>query len=50
MSATTLLSAKESDSTLTSEATGRKLEMISLGLAPIDGLSIKGVLLCTNIR
>ena len=42
MSNTTMVSAKESDSTITSEATGRKLEMVSVGLAPIDGLSIKG--------
>ena len=42
-SATTQLSAKEVSSTLTSEATGRKLEMISVGLTSIDGLSIKGV-------
>ena len=41
MSTTTLISAKESDSTITSQATGRKLEMVSVGLAPIDGLSIK---------
>jgi len=42
MSATTLLSAKESDSTLTSQATGGKLTMLQLSAAPIDGLSIKG--------
>ena len=42
MSATTLLSAKESDTTITSEATGRNLTMGQLSVAPIDGLSIKG--------
>ena len=42
MSTTTLISAKESDSTITSQATGRKLEMVSVGIAPIDGLSING--------
>ena len=42
MSNTTMVSAKESDSTITSEATGRKLEMAAIGIAPIDGLSISG--------
>jgi len=42
MSATTLLSAKESDTTITSQATGRNLTMGQLSVAPIDGLSIKG--------
>jgi hypothetical protein len=42
MSATTMLSAKESDSTITSEATGRNLTMGQLSVAPIDGLSITG--------
>ena len=41
MSATTLLSAKESDSTLTSEATGRNLTQGQISAAPIDGLTIK---------
>ena len=41
MSATTLLSAKESDSTLTSEATGRNLTQGQLSLAPYEGLTIK---------
>ena len=41
MSATTMLSAKNSDSTLTSQAEGRVLTMAQLTAAPIDGLSIK---------
>ena len=42
MSATTALSAKESDSTITSQATGRNLTMGQISVSPIDGLSIKG--------
>ena len=42
MSATTALSAKESDTTIVSEATGRNLTMLQLAAAPIDGLSVKG--------
>jgi len=42
MSATTMLSAKESDSTITSQATGRNLTMGQISVSPIDGLSIKG--------
>jgi len=42
MSATTMLSAKESDSTITSQATGRNLTQVQVSAAPIDGLSIKG--------
>ena len=41
MSATTMLSAKNSDSTMTSQAEGRVLTMAQLTAAPIDGLSIK---------
>jgi len=42
MSATTLLSAKESDTTITTQAEGRSLTMYQLKAAPIDGLSIQG--------
>ena len=42
MSATTMLSAKESDSTITSAAEGKDMQMLQLTAAPIDGLSIKG--------
>jgi len=42
MRATTLLSAKESDTTITSQATGRNLTQVQVSAAPIDGLSIKG--------
>jgi len=42
MSATTQLSAAESDSTITTQAEGRSLTMLTLSAAPIDGLSIKG--------
>ena len=42
MSATTMLSAKESDSTITTQTEGRSLQMIQLSASPIDGLSIKG--------
>ena len=42
MSATTLLSAKESDSTIASQAEGRDLSMLQLSASPIDGLSIAG--------
>ena len=41
MSATTMLSAKESDSTFASEATGRNLTQGQISAAPIDGLTIK---------
>ncbi len=42
MSATTQLSAKESDTTLTTQAEGRSLQMAQVSLSPIDGLTIKG--------
>jgi len=42
MSATTMLSAKESDTTLTSAAEGKDMQMLQVSAAPIDGLSIKG--------
>ena len=42
MSATTMLSAKESDSTITTQGEGRTLSMMQLSAAPIDGLSIAG--------
>tara|TARA_A100001015_G_scaffold287690_1_gene357726 strand:+ start:108 stop:1160 length:1053 start_codon:yes stop_codon:yes gene_type:complete len=42
MSATTMLSAKNSDSTITSQAEGRSLSMAQVKAAPIDGLSIQG--------
>ena len=42
MSATTQLSAKESDSTITDRAEGKDMKMLQLSAAPIDGLSIKG--------
>ena len=40
MNATTMLSAKESDATIASQATGSKLTQLQLTAAPIDGLSI----------
>ena len=48
MSATTQLSAKESDTTITSQAEGRTLQMAQVSLAPIDGLSIKGDVAVTD--
>ena len=42
MSATTLLSAKESDSTITTQSEGRDLSMLQISASPIDGLSIAG--------
>ena len=42
MSATTLLSAKESDATITDQSEGRSLEMIQVSAAPIDGLTVTG--------
>ena len=48
MSATTQLSAKESDSTLTTQSEGRTLEMLQVSAAPIDGLSIKGDVAVTD--
>ena len=42
MSATTQLSAKESDSTITTQAEGRSLQMAQVTASPIDGLTIKG--------
>jgi hypothetical protein len=42
MSATTQLSAKESDTTLTDQGEGRSMQMAQISAAPIDGLSIKG--------
>ena len=42
MSATTMLSAKESDSTFPSAAEGKDMQMLQLAAAPIDGLSVKG--------
>jgi len=41
MSATTQLSAKESDATLTSQGEGRRLQMLQVAAAPIDGLTLK---------
>ena len=48
MSATTQLSAKESDSTLTTQAEGRDLQMAQLTASPIDGLSLAGDIAVTN--
>ena len=48
MSATTQLSAKESDTTLTTQAEGRSLQMAQVSAAPIDGLSIKGDVAVTD--
>ena len=48
MSATTQLSAKESDATLTTQAEGRSLQMAQVSAAPIDGLSIKGDVAVTD--
>ncbi len=48
MSATTLLSAKESDSTITPQGEGRTLTMAQISAAPIDGLSIKGDVATTD--
>ena len=42
MSATTQLSAKESDSTLTDRSEGRDMQMLAISAAPVDGLTIKG--------
>ena len=42
MSATTMLSAKNSDSTITTQAEGRSLTTAQVTMAPLDGLSIKG--------
>lgn len=42
MSATSQLSAKNSDTTLTTQAEGRQLTMANVSAAPIDGLTIKG--------
>ena len=41
MSATTQLSAKESDSTITTQNTGRNLTQGQISAAPIDGLTVK---------
>ena len=48
MSATTQLSAKESDSTLTTQAEGRTLQMAQVSAAPFDGLTIKGDVAVTD--
>ena len=48
MSATTQLSAKESDTTLTTQAEGRTLQMGQVSIAPIDGLTIKGDVAVTD--
>ncbi len=48
MSATTQLSAKESDTTLTTQAEGRTLQMAQVSASPIDGLSIKGDVAVTD--
>jgi hypothetical protein len=48
MSATTMLSAKESDATLTTQGEGRTLTMAQVSAAPIDGLSIKGDIATTD--
>ena len=42
MSATTQLSAKDSDATLTTQSEGRSLTMANVSAAPIDGLTISG--------
>ena len=42
MSASTQLSAKESDTTITDRAEGKDMKMLALSAAPVDGLSIKG--------
>ena len=48
MSQTNLLSAKESDATITTQAEGRDLTMAQVSAAPVDGLSIKGSIAETN--
>ena len=48
MSATTMLSAKNSDTTITTQAEGRTLQMAQISAAPIDGLSIKGDVAVTD--
>jgi len=48
MSATTQLSAKESDTTLTTQAEGRSLQMAQISASPIDGLTIKGDVAVTD--
>ena len=48
MSATTQLSAKESDTTLTTQSEGRSLQMGQISAAPIDGLTIKGDVAVTD--
>ena len=42
MSASTQLSAKESDSTLVDNSEGKDMQMLQVSAAPIDGLTIKG--------
>jgi len=42
MSASTMLSAKESDTTMTDRSEGKDMQMIQLAASPIDGLSLKG--------
>ena len=37
-----MLSAKESDATITDQSEGRSLEMIQVSAAPIDGLTVTG--------
>jgi hypothetical protein len=48
MSATTMLSAKNSDATITDQSEGRSLTMAQVSAAPIDGLSIKGSIAQTD--
>ena len=48
MSATTQLSAKESDTTITTQSEGRTLQMAQISAAPIDGLSILGDVATTD--
>jgi hypothetical protein len=48
MSATTQLSAKESDTTLTTQSEGRSLQMGQVSIAPLDGLTIKGDVAVTD--
>ena len=48
MSATTQISAKESDTTLTTQAEGRSLTMANVSAAPIDGLTIAGSIAQTD--
>ena len=48
MSATTMLSAKNSDTTITTEAEGRTLTMAAISASPVDGLTLKADIAETN--